>query len=403
MLFQSRTPRGARPAPSDRPCVDALERRTLMSSVVVTSEADAGAGTFRAAIEQASADPTIDTIRFSPRVDTVDVAAPLVFTGAQDLTVDGSGAVIEAAGDAAGDFDLFTTTGGGDLSLSRLTFRGGSDGVVLRTPATAAGTVRVALRDVAITDNAEFGLHVDDLSGSPAAIDLTLSQTSILRNGTAALDKDGVRVDERGEGGITARIQNSNLDANGAEGIELDEADAAGDVRLDVRGSTFNDNGYFSAEDYDDGIDVDEADAGDVLVSIRASQVNGNFDEGVDLNESGDGSLTLWASALDAGGNIDEGVALEEEDAGNLTASLQSVRLIGNTADGFQAEEGGAGDLLVEILGSAIRANTGFGVKVEQDDAGVGLLTLRGVYLNDNAKGDVDADGVTVRRVGGPK
>ncbi len=402
MPFQPHAPRDARPALSDRPLVDALERRTLMSSVVVTSDADSGAGTFRAALEQASADPAIDTIRFSPRVDTVDLAAPLFFTGAQDLTVDGSGAVIEAAGDAAGDFDLFTASGGGDLSLSRLTFRGGSDGVVVRTPADATGTVRVALRDVAITDNAEFGLHVDDLSGSPATIDLTLSKTAILRNGTTALDKDGVRVDERGEGGITARIQGSNLDANGAEGVELDEA-GAGDVRLDVVGSSFNDNGYFSAEDYDDGIDVDEADAGDVRVSIRASQVNGNLDEGVDLNESGEGSLALSVAALDARGNTDEAVALEETDAGDLTADLRSVRLIGNSAEGFQAEEGGDGDLLVAILGSVIAFNDGDGAKVEQDDAGVGLLTLRGVFFDGNAGQDVDAEGVTVRRVGGPK
>lgn len=166
-----------------------------------------------------------------------------------------------------------------------------------RAAADAAGTVRVALHGAAATDNAEFDLHLDGgTNASPAGVELHLVGTSVLRNGTTALDKDGVRVDERGDGGIRAAITGSHLGGNGAEGVELDEGGGGG-VDLLVTHSTFNDNGFFSEEDAEDGIDVDEADAGDVRVVILGAQVNGNFDEGVDLNEGDDGSLFLSARA----------------------------------------------------------------------------------------------------------
>lgn len=384
------------PMQTPAPCaVEPLERRTLLSTVVVTSEADAGPGTFRAAVDRANADSSVASIRFSPRVDTVRLNNTVAFTGTQDLAIDGSRASVEAAPGRQGQFDLFVASGGGDLTLSRIAFRGGSDGVVVAVPAAATGTVDVTLRDAAVTDNAEFGLHVDDLNASAASVDLEVIRSAILRNGATLSDKDGIRVDERGAGGITATIRDSRLDANGAEGVELDEG-GAGSVRLSVRASTFNNNGFFDPDDFDDGIDVDEADAGNVNVSIRDAEVNGNFDEGVDLNEEGDGSLFLRAEDLEANRNTDEGVALEEADAGGIFADLEDVRLSGNGADGFQAEEGGAGDLFTRIADSVITNNAGFGVKVVQETPGRGLLVLDDVLIRGNTEGGVDAENVRV-------
>ena len=379
---------------------EALEGRTLLSVAVVTTEADSGPGSFRAAVERANADSAVGSIAFSPTVDTVRLASPVTFTGRQDLSVLGNRAAVEPASGGEGDFDLFVVTGGGDLTLNAITFRKGSDGVVVRLPADATGTVNVRLPEVSLTDNAEFGLHVDDLTNASAAsINLSLFRTSILRNGTAALDKDGVRVDERGAGGINASVVASRLNGNGAEGIELDEGGDGG-VTLSATASTFNDNGFFSEEDLDDGIDVDEADAGDVRVSLRAVQVNGNLDEGVDLNESGEGSLFLSATSLQANDNTDEGVALEETDAGDIVADLLSARIEGNGADGFQAEEGGAGNLLARVFASRITGNDGFGIKAVQELPGRGLLLLLGVDLSGNTDGAVDAENVRVFRSG---
>jgi hypothetical protein len=378
-----------------RVALESLENRTLFSTVVVTSGADEGAGTLRAALQKAGTDDSVTAIRVAPAVRTIRIDEALVFTGDQDLKIDGRATIQPVAG-AEGDFDLLSVTGGGDLTLSRLTFRGGSDGVVVTLPAGATGTVDVTLRGVTIQDNDLFGLHVDDKTNdSAASVRLTVAQSAVLSNGKGASDKDGIRVDEGGAGNIDATILGSRLNRNGAEGVELDE-EGAGSVNLRVTASTFNANGFLDPEDFDDGIDVDEADAGDVRVSITASQVNGNFDEGVDLNEGGDGSLRLTAVGLVANDNTDEGIALEETDAGDILASLTAVQARGNGADGFQAEEGGAGNLRASVFASAITNNDGFGIRAVQETPGSGILNLKANRLTGNADGPTEVEGTTI-------
>ena len=375
--------------------VESLEGRTLFSTVVVTSGADEGAGTLRAALQKAGSDPAVTSIRVAPAVQAIRIDGPLVYSGRQGLRIDGRATIQPVAG-AGGDFDLLTATGGADLSLSRLTFRGGSDGVVVTLPANATGTVDVVLRGVTIIDNDLFGLHVDDKANdSAASVRLTVANSAVLSNGEGASDRDGIRVDEGGAGNIDAVIVASRLNRNGAEGVELDEAGAGG-VNLRVTASAFNDNGFLDPEDFDDGIDVDEADAGDVRVSIFASQVNGNFDEGVDLNESDAGSLRLTAAGLTANGNTDEGVALEESDGGDLVATLTAVVARNNGADGFQAEEGGAGNVRAAVLASTITGNDGFGVRAVQEAPGSGVLTLKTNRLTGNADGPTEVEGTTI-------
>ena len=374
---------------------ESLEGRRLLSAVAVTSGADDGPGTLRAALERASTDPTVGAIRVAPNIRTIRLDGSLVYSGPQDLRIDG-GAVVRPVDGAEGDFDLLAATGGGGLTLSRLTFRGGSDGVVVTLPAGATGTVDVTLRNVSVVDNDLFGLHVDDkANGSNATVRLTVLNSRVVGNGEGASDKDGIRVDEGGAGDIVATIINSRLNDNGAEGVELDE-EGAGGVRLSASASTFNDNGFLDPEDFDDGIDVDEADAGDVHVSLFASQVNGNFDEGVDLNESGEGSLRLAAFALRANDNTDEGIALEELDVGNLLATLTATETRDNGADGVLAEEGGAGDLRVSVLASRVTGNDGFGVRVVQEEPGTGILILHATRGTENAEGPSSAEGARI-------
>ena len=375
--------------------IETLERRTLLSAVLVTSGSDEGPGTLRAAIDRANTDASVTHIRVAPNVRDIRIDETLPYTGAHDLTIDGRAAVRPVSG-AEGDFDLLRATGGGDLTLSRLTFRDGANGIVVIPPTGTTGTVAVTLRGVTIEDNKLFGLLVDDkVNNTDASLRLNVVGSRILGNGTAASDRDGVRIDEGGAGDIAATIIGSRLNDNGAEGVELDEAGAGG-VTLNVSASTFNDNGFLDPEDFDDGIDVDEADAGDVRVALFASQVNGNFDEGVDLNEGGDGSLFLTAAGIQANENTDEGIALEELDAGDLVAMLTAVEVSDNDSDGVQAEEGGAGNLRVGIFASRITNNDAFGVKVEQEEPGVGRLVLQGNRISLNTDGVVDAEGATV-------
>src|SRR5688572_17335765 len=218
---------------------EACEPRALLSAVAVTSSADSGPGSFRAAVETANGDSTVSAIVFNARISTVQLDETVTYTGSQALRIDGNIVNIQPLGTKQGDFDLFVASGGADLSLSQVTFRDGANGVVVDIPLDATGEVSVKLDRVTIKDNDLFGLHIIDLTvvppppedpeadpteiGSDAGVSLQVTASSITGNGTAAHDQDGIRVDERGAGGISVQISNSQLNGNGAEGIELDE------------------------------------------------------------------------------------------------------------------------------------------------------------------------------------
>jgi hypothetical protein len=431
--------------------LESLEGRDVPSSMLVTNGDDAGAGSFRAAIEAANADSAITTIIVRPRVDLVELASSVEYTGTQTLSVRGGGATIAPMDGDEHAFDLFVSSGGADLELRDLTFRAGEDGVFVPVPGDATGIVSVALRNVNIEDSGLFGLHIDDQSvGSDASIELSISGGSFTNNGTEALDFDGIRVDEGGAGDIIAVLSNVAVDGNGADGLELDER-GEGSVDLSIRNSSFDGNGFFNEEDLDDGIDIDEADAGNVFVSINSSTINGNFDEGLDLNEDGDGSLQFLLTTVTATGNHDEGIKADELGGGDLIASLANVRAndtvdeegialteedgggvfaafihvtaSGNAKEGIEVSENGDGDVSASFFNVTAKnnggdgldvaeagagslgafaarvsatGNDGFGIKASQETVGgdTGVFYLMGVSLGGNTDGETDGDGV---------
>ena len=71
-------------------------------------------------------------------------------------------------------------------------------------------------------------------------------------------DRDGLRVNEGGEGDLTITVRVlALLEDNGADGIEVDER-GAGDVRVEMFGTRLTRNGPFDPTDLDDGFDIDE-------------------------------------------------------------------------------------------------------------------------------------------------
>jgi hypothetical protein len=65
-------------------------------------------------------------------------------------------------------------------------------------------------------------------------------------------------------------------------GLELDEA-GRGSVDATLKHVTFNDNGFYNEEDFDDGFDIDERGTGDIDVSLFTVLLNRNQDEGFSI------------------------------------------------------------------------------------------------------------------------
>lgn len=368
----------------------------------------------RNAIEHANSDASVKRIVFKRNANIV-LSEPVIYSGTQSLKLIGNNATID--GSSAGSFvldeDLTAVTEdgtlvfntAGNITIKRLNVENSATrGVVVNIPTDATGDdIQVKLENVSITDSALFGLHVDDNSdefddgsvGSDIGIDLKLIRSTFTGNGTGAIDFDGVRVDERGNGDINAVIQNTHIDGNGGDGMELDEA-GDGDVNATLFKVTFNGNGFYNEEDLDDGFDIDEADGGDIDLTLVNIEVNDNMDEGLDFDEAGDGDIELRARKIYASNNSDEAIKLDEEDDGDIEAKLRNVFVNQSGDDGIQFTELGEGKIEANLKKVSVSDSAKYGIKMEQwivEDEEViaeeaGTLKVRKVILSGNDKGD---------------
>jgi len=382
--------------------------------VIVANANTAGAGSFRDAVEQANADPSIQSIAFEPSVNTINLQSGVLFTGTQDLTIHGNHATIDgaAAGGAA-----FTATGGGDLTVIALTIRNApGEGVRVEVPASATGTITVSLSDVHILANAGHGVLVNDqedpsapegvqpnAKGSAASVAVVVTDSRFIGNGYSVSDRDGLRVNEGGEGDLRLTLSRVQAVDNAADGVEIDER-GAGDVHIDVSRTSFTRNGKFDPADLDDGFDVDEYNGGSIIGTIASTSANHNFEEGFDVNENNAGDLRVDFSEVEAGWNGEEGIDLEEDDdfgaaddpnggGGDLVTVMTGIRTTGNgdAADGaLKIREKEVGSLSATLTDIVSTENVGSGVFLRESSDGSSVVSLEKVVSTGNRAGVLD-------------
>lgn len=385
---------------------------TLISSVALANIYDEAS--LRAAIAAANLDNSIEKIVFGKNA-YISLSAPVIYTGSQDLKLIGKGATID--GSSAGSFvldgDLTAVTEdgtlifntAGDISIHNLTVKDSATrGIVMNIPDDADDSrINVDLHKVNIINSALYGLHIDDNAnvfddgnqGSAIGIDLKITRSNFIGNGTGAIDFDGIRVDERAEGDINALIVHTHINGNGGDGIELDEA-GEGSVDITMVQVTINNNGFYNEEDLDDGFDIDEADNGDIEAKLVGVEVNGNMDEGLDFDEAGDGDVEIKLNNVSAHNNSDEGIKIDEENEGNIEIKFRKVDVIGSGDDGIQFTELGTGEVEGVLKKVTANDNAKYGIKIEQwVEEGeaifiepVGEIKIRKVKLSSNGKGD---------------
>jgi hypothetical protein len=282
------------------------------------------------------------------------------------------------------------------------------------------GTVEIDLVNVTVTGTAGHGIHVSDCTladecgggsggagdGSPASIMLSLTNVSVIDTAYGRFDADGVRVDERGPGDITFVATSSVFSGVGADGVELDEGQE-GDVTATISLSEFTDNGgycdpglldaFMPAEpegEFEEGAMMEDAIPGPVTGSpddgcferevgtyddgsVEEYEFAIDVDDGFDIDEADPGSMfvTVTGSVMD--GNLDEGFDFDEEDAGDITATYIDTTASGNTDDGYKHSEEGEGGVFGLVSGSSATDNGGVGFVFEEEDAGyVGVAVL---------------------------
>ena len=343
------------------------------------------------------------TVRLAPRT-RIALTSPISVAPPVPVTVLGEGSVIDASGiaapadgdEAGGPATLAFTTASAVL-IRGLTVTGSSGRAIAVTlPEDARGEVVVTLEEVTITGAGGHGVHIDDnaapgddgAAGSPASLRLVLRNCRIEGAGTGGSDRDGLRVDERGEGSVAVELSRVTIAGSGGDGIEIDEAGPGG-VRVVADGLTLEDNGFADPEDLEDGLDVDEADAGDIAVTLQRTRVVGSRDEGIDLDEAGRGDIRLTLVDTVVTGTRDEGVKLDEEDEGDIGLALARVLVADGKDDGVAVTEKGAGRITGRLADVRITDTLGLGLLLHQQDGGPeGRVEAGGLALSGNAKGD---------------
>ncbi|MEQ1855157.1 MAG: hypothetical protein ABL963_01740 [Longimicrobiales bacterium] len=393
------------PDPSELVVAPSLSFHSV--DVLVTNERDDGPGSFRAAIAAANADPSIGSIALHPRVRTIRLQSGVLFTGPQDLTIDGNRATVDGSRASAA---AFTVTGGGDLALAHLTFRGApGEGVLVEVPSTATGVVNVSLTDITVIGNGGHGVLVNDQvdpstqddvqpngAGSDASVHVEVIDTRFVRNGYTVSDRDGLRVNEGGLGDLRLTLRRTVADDNAADGIEIDER-GAGDVFIDVSGTQFTRNGKFDPADLDDGFDIDEYDAGGIFGRVFLTTAADNYEEGFDFNENNAGDLKVDMTLVAALRNGEEGIDLEEDDdfggGGDLVTVLRGITTIGNGdgADGaLKIREKEDGNLDVTLVSIYSARNTGSGIFVRESSTGSSVVRIDKAVSTHNTAGVLD-------------
>ncbi len=410
------------------------------STEIVTSSADAGAGSFRAAL--AAVAGTGGQIVVATEGD-ITIDSTLEYTGSAPLYVFGNGQTVNAAG----NYTLFAATNGSGLTISDLTFAGpggftienrgdldgpAGKGIFVDVRDDQQGLVSLVLQDVTVRGVANHGIHVSDCNladdcggggggageGSDAGIIVQLTNVTIDDAGTGKFDADGLRVDERGPGSILASITGSTFVGVGADGIELDEGQA-GDVRVIMSGSRFDGNGdycdpallgqYMPEEDEgefeqgaimpadipqkpegtpDDGCfeyAVDTYDDG----SVEEYEVAIDVDDAFDVDEAGPGSILATVSDTVILNSFDEGLDYDEEDAGDIRITLIGTSASGNTDDGYKHSEEGEGGVYAVVVDATSNDNGGVGFVFEEEDGGDVFVSTMRVATAGNDDGEL--------------
>jgi len=443
--------------------------------ILVTDPGDAGPGTLRAALAEAAARVATARILVITEGD-IDISSTLTYEGRAPLTIHGRGQTVATAADVT----LLAVTEGADLVVDNLSFagpggysieaRGDSEGpagkgIFLDLRDDQTGLATLVLNRVSVSGVAGHGVHVSDCDladecggggggaggGSRASINVHLTNVSIESVGRGAFDSDGLRVDERGAGGIRFLTDASTFSRVGADGVELDEGQA-GSVSVTATGARFTANGdycdpailggylpeaeegafeddaampvHIPAEitgspddscierevslydsgaveayefglDLDDGFDVDEAGPGGISALLAGGEIAGNFDEGLDFDEEGPGGIDLTVVDLRASGNSDDALKVSEEDDGDVAGIVLRGAARDNGGVGLVFEEAGSGDLTLHAEGIETAGNDGGETAIEavQEGGGSGTLSLVGARLAEA----VAAEGVSVR------
>jgi subtilisin family serine protease/PKD repeat protein len=392
------------------------------TNITVTSIADSGAGTLRAALASAADGDTIDasgvtgTILLTSGELLVTNSVTILGPGRANLAVNGnhasrvfhigSAATVTIAnltitnGFASGVFPAnegggIYNTGPGTLTVSNCTLSGNSAGDTGGGIFNDHSTLTVNTTTLS-SNSASFGGAIYNW-GNDGSATLTVSNCTLIGNLASNDSGGGIYNDGQSSGNGTVQIVNSTLSGNSAgygAGI-YNDGHSSGSATLTVTSSTLRNN---PASGWGGGILNNGTSSGNGTVQIVNSTLSGNsaansFGGGIFNNgNSGNATLTVSASILSSNSASVSGAGIfNNGNSGNATLTVSTSTLSSNSAN-FGAgiyNNGNSGKATLTVSASTLSSNlasvSGGGIYNNGESSGTGTVQIATSTLSRNS------------------
>ena len=384
----------------------------LASTATVTSTADSGPGTLRAA----ASDPSVDEIRFAASTDgqMIVLSRPIVINRALDIYGNGTGATIISGGNDRGLyiqnasrvrlFDLAINGSRGEVGAAIISVRSGLQVFSCSFANNVATGSEIFLGGAAINSQGGGSLLVQDsrfinnrAEGVPSSGGAILAQTSVV---VRIVRSDFIGNRSGGTGGAIAAqdnikltVQASNFDRNGtrnndetglggaiairaSQPASINGGVMSGNFGLSSGGAIYSTRGDVTVSNVvfrsnvASGKTVGEGGAGIYVRQGRLrvtgatqfvdNQANGRATSGGGILAGPDAQLEIFGASFDGNSATRAGGAIEDASGTAAVSRLYSVSMMRNRTGSSPGNGGalhvtGAGD--VEVLGGMVTDN----------------------------------------------
>lgn len=409
----------------------------LAEDISVTSAADSGPGSLRAALHAAAKSDSPTRI-FIGTKDPIALKSGLSYVGTSELLLLGKGATIALDRDET----ILRVQGATRLEISDIALHGPggwsiehkstaeapASGIEILALDTKNADVRAMLHGVLVSGVSGYGIYVSDCTstqnckgdGDGGSISLMAQRLTIKDTGFGRYNADGLRVEEYGTGDLHFHSYDSRYVNNGADGIELDEH-GAGNLSLHMQSDLVEGNGFYCATEilgkalpeiieaeFEQGTMAQSqlpapisGSADDACIeyeidryvdgSIEAYEFEIDVEDGVDVTEKGEGSVSVIMKDVTVRGNDDEGLDFDEYGDGNINGRFENNVFEKNADDGLKLSERDDGHTIAQIHQGSALANGDRGYLIEEEGNGDLSATISDVTALGNGNAGIEA------------
>lgn len=288
------------------------------------------------------------------------------------------GVMLLGSGNGSG-LQIFHTndTSSLEVNLNNISIKDFNNGIDINN--TSKQPLEIKINNSEITNNFTTGITVANQGAG--GLNFSMDNSTIENNGDT-----GLYLVDYQSGNLTATINNSTIDINGNNGIYAINEFNNGTLSLNINSSIIANNISNGIQIYN-GTPTYNANTGDIITSIKDSQINNNGSDGILAINSSTGLLTLAIKNSSIDSNAQNGIeSLNISDSGNVDFTFDHSQVEYNLADGIRlSNTKNTGSFNFQMKDSVIAVNEKQGLFLyNADNSGNFNATIYNSYISNN-------------------